>query len=41
MTLSVAKNCKMMKKFDIDDVINTSKITDMPENLLSDSNVSR
>ena len=30
MTLAVAKNCKMTKKYDIDDVINTSKMLDMP-----------
>ena len=32
MTLAVAKNCKMTKKSNIDDVINTSKISDMPQN---------
>ena len=31
MTLAVAKNCKMTKKSDIDDVINTSKMSDMPK----------
>ena len=41
MTLPVAKNCKMTKKSDIDDVINPSKMSDMPQNFLSDSNVSR
>ena len=28
MTLALAKNCKMTKKSDIDDVINTSKMSD-------------
>ena len=32
MTLPVAKNCKMTKKSDIDDVINPSKMSDMPQN---------
>lgn len=32
MTLAVAKNSKMTKKSDIDDVINTSKMSDMPQN---------
>ena len=41
MTLAVAKNCKMTKKSDIDGVINTSKMSDMPKNFLNDSNVSR
>ena len=41
MTLPVAKKCKMTKKSDIDDVINPSKMSDMPQNFLSDSNVSR
>ena len=33
MTFAVAKNCKMTKKSDIDDVINTSKMSDMPQNI--------
>ena len=41
MTLAVAKNCKMMKKYDIDDVIDTSKMSDMPSSVLNDSYVSR
>ena len=41
MTLAVAKNCKMMKQPDIDDVINKSKVSDMPQNFLKDSNISR
>ena len=41
MTLAVAKNCKMTKESDIDDVVNTSKMVDMPQNFLNDSNVSR
>ena len=41
MTLPVAKNCKMTKKSDIDDAINPSKMSDMPQHFLSDSNVSR
>ena len=36
MTLPVAKNCKMTKKSDIDGVINPSKMSDMPQNFLSD-----
>jgi len=32
---------KMTKKSDIDDVIDPSKMSDMPQNFLSDSNVSR
>ena len=32
MTLAVAKNCRMTKKSDIDDVIDTSKLSDMPQN---------
>ena len=36
MTLPVAKNCKMTNKFDIDDVINMSKMSDMPQNFLRD-----
>ena len=31
----------MTRKSDIDDVINTSKISDMPKNFLKDSNVFR
>ena len=34
MTLAVAKNCKMTKKSDIDDVIDTSKMLHMPPTLL-------
>ena len=34
MTLAVAKNCKRTLKFDIDDVMNTSKMLDMPHNFL-------
>ena len=41
MTLAVAKNCKITKKSDIDDVINTSKMSGMPQNFLNDCNVSR
>ena len=41
MTLAVAKNCKMTKKSVIDDIINTSIMSDMPKNFLHDSNVSR
>ena len=41
MILDVAKNCKITKKSDIDDVIDTSKITAMPQNFLNDFNVSR
>ena len=41
MTLAVAKNCKMTKKSDIDDVINTSKMSAMPQNVLKDSDMSR
>ena len=39
MTLPVAKNCKMTKKSDIDDVINTSKMSDMRQNSYIDLNV--
>ena len=35
MTLPVAKNCKMTKKFDIDDVINPSKMSGIPQNFLN------
>ena len=38
MTVAVAKNCKMTKKSDIDDVINASKMSD---NFLNNSKVSR
>ena len=38
MTLAVAKNCKMTKKSDIDDVINKSKMSDMPQNFFCDKN---
>ena len=41
MTLAVAKNCKMTKNSDTDDVINTSKISDIPQNFLNNLNVSR
>ena len=41
MKLAVAKNFKMAKKFDIDDVINTFKISDTTQDLLNDSKVSR
>ena len=41
MTLAVAKNCKMKKKSDFDGIINTSKMSSMPQNLLNDFNVSR
>ena len=40
MTVAVAKNCKMTKKSDIDDVINTSKMSDMPQNFLNGPDVS-
>ena len=38
MALAVAKNCIMTKKSDIDDIINTSKMSDMPKNFLNDLN---
>ena len=41
MTLAAAKNWKMTKKSDIDDVMNTSKMSGMPQNFLKDSNMSR
>ena len=41
MTLTVAKNCKMRKKSDIDDVINTSQMSEIPHNKFNDSEVSR
>ena len=41
MILAVAKNYKMTYKFDIDDVVNTSKMSDMPKNIFNDSNVSK
>ena len=34
--LAVAKNCKMAKKSDIDDVITTSKMWDMSQNFFRD-----
>ena len=34
MTLAVAKYCKMTKKSDIYDVLDTSKISDMPQNFI-------
>ena len=37
MTLAVAKNCKMTKKSDIDDVINTLKMSDISE--ITDSQI--
>ena len=40
MTLAVAKNGNMMYKSGIDDVIDTSKISDMPQDFFDDSNVS-
>ena len=41
MTLAVAQKYKMMKKPDIDDVIDSSKMSDMSQNFFHDSNVSR
>ena len=34
MTLTLAKNCKVTWKSDIDDIMNTSKMLDMPQNFL-------
>ena len=39
--LAVAKSCKITKKSDIDDVLNTSKKSDMPQSFLNNFNVSR
>ena len=41
MTLDVAKNCKIKKKSDFDDVINTAKMSDMHQNFFNDSKVSK
>ena len=41
ITLAVANNCKMTWKSDIDDVMNTSKMSNLPQNFSNDSNVSK
>ena len=41
LILAVANNGKMTWKSDIDDVINTSKMSDMPQNFFNASNISR